>query len=64
MLLCVVLIFQTLNTFNTVVSPIYYDMFPALTILASAIMFKVGILFEKKPCELTKDTYSIMLVYK
>jgi hypothetical protein len=29
MLLCVVLIFQTLNTFNTVVSPIYYDMFPA-----------------------------------
>jgi hypothetical protein len=57
--------FQTLDTFNTaVVSPIYYAMFPTLTILASAIMFKVGILFEKKSSELMKDTYSTMLVYK
>lgn len=33
---------QALDTFNTaVVSPIYYVMFTSLTILASAIMFKV-----------------------
>lgn len=33
---------QALDTFNTaVVSPIYYAMFTSLTILASAIMFKV-----------------------
>lgn len=35
---------QALDTFNTaVVSPIYYAMFTSLTILASAIMFKVRI---------------------
>lgn len=33
---------QALDTFNTaIVSPIYYAMFTSLTILASAIMFKV-----------------------
>jgi magnesium transporter len=37
-----ILNFQALDTFNTaVVSPIYYAMFTSLTILASAIMFKV-----------------------
>lgn len=36
---------QALDTFNTaVVSPIYYALFTSFTILASAIMFKVGIL--------------------
>lgn len=36
------MVLQALDTFNTaVVSPIYYVMFTALTILASAIMFKV-----------------------
>jgi len=35
-------LFQALDTFNTaLVSPIYYAMFTTLTILASAIMFKV-----------------------
>jgi magnesium transporter len=38
----ILLNFQALDTFNTaVVSPIYYTMFTSLTILASAIMFKV-----------------------
>jgi hypothetical protein len=35
---------QALDNFNTaVVSPIYYALFTAFTILASAIMFKVGV---------------------
>jgi len=34
--------FQALDTFNaTIVSPVYYVMFTTLTIIASAIMFKV-----------------------
>lgn len=34
--------FQALDTYNAaVVSPIYYAMFTSLTIVASAIMFKV-----------------------
>ena len=38
--------FQALDTFDTaVVSPIYYAMFTTLTILASAIMFKVKYFF-------------------
>jgi len=40
--------FQALDNFNTaVVSPIYYALFTAFTILASAIMFKVGT-FQKQ----------------
>lgn len=39
--------FQALDTFNTaVVSPIYYAMFTSLTILASAIMFKVILILQ------------------
>jgi hypothetical protein len=35
-------LFQALDTFNaTIVSPVYYVMFTTLTIIASAIMFKV-----------------------
>lgn len=38
------LLLQALDTFNTaVVSPIYYVMFTTLTIVASAIIFKVNI---------------------
>jgi len=34
---------QALDTFNAaIVSPVYYVMFTTLTIVASAIMFKVG----------------------
>lgn len=40
------LVLQALDTFNTaIVSPIYYAMFTTLTILASAIMFKVCQIF-------------------
>jgi hypothetical protein len=36
--------FQALDTFSaTIVSPVYYVMFTTLTIVASAIMFKVRI---------------------
>lgn len=39
--------FQALDTFNTaVVSPIYYAMFTSLTIVASAIMFKVFVVID------------------
>lgn len=35
--------FQALDTFDaTIVTPVYYVMFTTLTIIASAIMFKVG----------------------
>ncbi|GAB2225230.1 hypothetical protein Droror1_Dr00006021 [Drosera rotundifolia] len=42
-----VCLFQALDTFNAaVVSPIYYVMFTTLTIVASAIMFKVTLIYK------------------